>query len=108
MADLGLGTRVTSTVTYKGKVHSIAGKITGVEVTFDKAIDDWESPGFFSDGRDLEMRNVVFHRVEGGEVQDEATLGPLVREAAAAAVGGRRRSHKKQQRKQKQSRRSRH
>jgi len=121
MAEFGLGTRVKSTVTYKGKVHSIAGRITGVEVTFDKEIDDFKESSFFSDdGRDLQMQNVVFHRVGGGEVQHDVTLGPLVKEAAAAAaggaggnaavaVGGRRRSHKKQrQQKQKQSRSRRH
>jgi hypothetical protein len=87
MNQFCLGTRVTSTVTYKGRVHPIEGRISGLEVTFDREIDDHEDSNFFYDnGRDLQMQNVVFHRVEGGEEQTHVTLGPLVKEAAAAAA----------------------
>ena len=94
---------MTSTVTYKGTVHSIAGQVTGVEVTFDREIDDYKRSSFLSDdGRDLQMRRAIFHRAEGGEIVSDATLGPLVREyipgQGRIVDGGRRRNRTRKQR----------
>jgi len=103
MNQFCLGTRVTSTVTYKGRVHPIEGRITGLEVTFDREIDDHAHSSFLSDdGRDLQMRNVVFHRVEGAEEQTHVTLGPLYMEyspgGGGVVDGGRRRRRTKKSR----------
>jgi len=94
---------VTSTVTYKGKVHPIAGRITGVEVTFDREIDDYKRSSFFSeDGRNLQMRMAVFHKADGEDIGSDATLGPLVREyipgQGIIVDGGRRRNKTRKQR----------
>lgn len=102
MNQFCLGTRVTSTVTYKGRVHPIEGKISGLEVTFDREIDDHAHSSFLSDdGRDLRMQNVTFHRVEGGEEQTHVILGPLYMEyspgGGGVVDGGRRRRHRRTQ-----------